>query len=70
MIEFVCTPLLLRIAPQGCHGNHAFSHSPNAFMFRNIVFSFGGGGGGGGGGGCMVGQIRFCGIGYPVSVLI
>ena len=36
MIEFVCTPLLVRIAQQGCHGNHAFSHSPNEFMFRNI----------------------------------
>ena len=49
MIEFVCTPLPVRIAPQNSHGNHAFSHSPNEFMFRNIVFSFRGGGGGGGG---------------------
>ena len=47
MIEFVCKPLTVRITQQGCHGNHAFSHSPNEFMFRNIVFSFRGGGGGG-----------------------
>ena len=40
MIEFVCTPLPLRIAQQGCHGNHAFSHSQNEYMLRNIVFSF------------------------------
>ena len=40
MIEFVCTPLPVKIAQQGCHGNHAFSHSPNEFMFRNIIFSF------------------------------
>ena len=77
MIEFVCTPLPVRIAPQGCHGNHAFSHSPNEFMFRNIVFSFRGGGGQDFFGtneklswGCKVGQNRFCGVGYPISVLI
>ena len=29
MIELVCTPLPVRIAQQGCHGNHAFSQSPN-----------------------------------------
>ena len=46
MIEFVCTPLTVRIAPQGCHGKHAFSHSPNEIMFRNI-FSHSGGEGGG-----------------------
>ena len=75
MIEFVCTPLAVRIAQQGCHGNHAFSHSPNEFMFRIIFFSFRGprkqfvtneklswG--------CKVGEIRFCGKGYPISVLI
>ena len=39
MIEFVCTPLAVRIAQQGCHGCHAFSHSPNEFMFR-FFFSF------------------------------
>ena len=78
MIGFVCIPLPVRIAPQGYHGNHAFSHSPNEFMFRNIVFSFRGGGGAGLffgtneklSWGCKVGQIRFCGIGYPVSVVI
>ena len=75
MIEFVCTPLPVRIAQQGCHGNHAFSHSPNEFMFwkknshsggprnffgtnENLSWV------------CKVGQIRFCGIGYPISVLI
>ena len=44
MIEFVCTPLPVRIAKQGCHGNHAFSHSPNEFMFRNILSHSGRGG--------------------------
>ena len=77
MIEFVCTPLPVSIAQQGCHGNHAFSHSPNEFMFRNI-FSHSGMGGGGLKSffgtneklswGCEVGQIRFCDIGYPISV--
>ena len=42
MIEFVCTPLPVRIAQQGCHGNHAFSRSSNEFMFWNI-FSHSGG---------------------------
>ena len=45
MIEFVCTPQPVRIAQQGCHGNHAFSLSPNEFMFRNF-FSHSGGGAG------------------------
>ena len=45
-----------------------------------LFFHSGGGGGGGGqdffgtneklSWGCKVGQIRFCGIGYPISVLI
>ena len=43
MIEFVCTPLPVRIAQQGCHGNHAFSHSPN--VLEHFFFSFKGGGG-------------------------
>ena len=47
MIEFVCTPLPVRIAQQGCHGNHAFSHSPN--VLEHFFFSFKGGGGGGAG---------------------
>ena len=42
MIEFVCTPLAVGISQQGCHGNHAFSHSPNEFMFRNIISHSGG----------------------------
>ena len=75
MIEFVYTPLAGRIAQQGCHGNHAFSHSPNKFMFRNIFFSFRGpmkqfGTNEKMSWGCKVGQIRFCGMGYPISVLI
>ena len=77
MIEFVCTPLAVRIAQRGCHGNHAFSHSPNEFMFRNIFFSHSGGGAGNKlsqmkklSWGCKVCQIRFCGIGYSISVLI
>ena len=44
MIEFVSSPLAVRIAQQGCHGNHAFSHSQNEVMFKNI-FSHSGGGG-------------------------
>ena len=36
MIEFVCLPLPVSFAQQGCHGNYAFSHSLNEFMFRNI----------------------------------
>ena len=43
MFEFVCTPLPVSIAQQGCHGNHAFSHSPNEFMFRNFFFLIPGG---------------------------
>ena len=35
--DWICMYTLpVRIAQQGCHGNHAFSHSPNEFMFRNI----------------------------------
>ena len=39
---FVCTPLAVRITQQGCHGNHAFSHSPNEFMFQNVFSASGG----------------------------
>ena len=76
MIEFVSTPLPVRIAQQGCHSNHAFSYSPNEFMFGNILFSFRGGGRIFFGTnekfslGCKVDQIGFCGIGYHISVLI
>ena len=68
MIEFVCTPLPVRIAQQGCHGNHAFSHSLNEFMSWNIFSDSGGGGGGQDflfgtneklSWGCKVGQIGF-----------
>ena len=44
MIELVCTPLPVRIAQHGCHGNHAFSHGPNEFIFQRPFFSLGGGG--------------------------
>ena len=76
MIEFVCTPLPVRIAQQGCHGNHAFSHSPNELMFRNIFFLIQWGPRKQFGtneklsSGCKVGEIRFCSMGYPISVLI
>ena len=76
MIEFEYTPLPARIEQQGCHGNHAFSHSPNELMFRNIFFSFRGtqdfffGTDEQLSWGCKLGQIRFCGTGYPISVLI
>ena len=59
-----------------CHGNYAFSHSPNELVFRNIFFLIQGGPGIFFGTneklslGCKVGQIRICGIGYPISVLI
>ena len=42
MIEFVCAPLAVRVAQQGCHGNHAFSHSPNKLMFRTFFIIQGG----------------------------
>ena len=75
MIDFLCIPLPVRIARHDCHGNHALSHSPNEFMFRNM-FSHSGGPRKQFGTneklswGCKIGQIRFCGIGYPISVLI
>ena len=58
-------------------------HIEQMSLCLGTFFSHSGGGGGGGGGqeclfgtneklsfGCKVGQIRFCGIGYPISVLI
>ena len=73
MIEYECTTLHVRIAQHGCHANHAFSHSPNEFMFRNIFIIQGGGGGAGFflhqykiAMGCKVGQIRLFGIGYQI----
>ena len=39
MIEIVCTaPHIRKNRNMGCHGNHAFSHSPNEFIFENIFF--------------------------------
>ena len=79
MIEFVCIPLPVRIVQQGCHSNYALSHSPNELLFRNIILIQGGGGGGGRkqfgtneklSWGRKVCQIRLCGIGYPILVLI
>ena len=76
MIESVYTLLPVKIAQQGCHGKHAFSHSPNEFMVWNIFFSYRGAGAGNVWGtneklswGCRVVQIRFCGIGSWVVML-
>ena len=75
MIEFVCTPLHVRIAlritrvtkqfrkAQMClFSETLFSHSwgPKKQFGTDEKFSLE----------CKVGQIRFCGIGYPISVLI
>ena len=75
MIEFVCTPLPVRIAlrvtmvtMQFCKAQMClfletlFSHlwGPEKPFGTNAKMSLG----------CKVGQIRFCGIGYPISVLI
>ena len=38
MIEFVCTPLHVRIALRGYHGNHAISQGPNVFIFQKHCF--------------------------------
>ena len=39
MIEFVCTsPHIRKNRNMGCHGNHAFSHSLNEFIFENIFW--------------------------------
>ena len=75
MIEFVYKPLHVRIAlrvamvtmqfrkAQMCFFSESlFSHSlgPKKQFGTNEKLSWG----------CKVGQIRFCGIGYPISVLI
>ena len=75
MIEFVCTSLPVRIAlgvtmvtmqfarPKGVYFSETlFSHSwgPKKPFGTNAKLSLG----------CKVGKIRFCGIGYPISVLI
>ena len=38
MIEFLCTPLHVRIEQQGCHGNHAISQGRNVFIFQKYYF--------------------------------
>ena len=75
MIEFVCTPLHVRIALRVTMVNMRFrkaqmclffetlfSHSwgPKKQFGTNEKLSWG----------CKVGQTRFCDIGYPISVLI
>ena len=55
MIELVCKPLPVRIAQHGCHGNYAFSHSPNEFFLSETFFLIQGWGGGGGGAGNFLG---------------
>ena len=74
MIEFACTPLHVRIALSATMVTMQFRKAQMCLFFINIVFSFmrsqetilqqckivmG----------CKVGQIRFCAIGYPISVL-
>ena len=76
MIEFVCTPLAVRIAQLGCHGNHALSHCPKMFIFLETLFSHSWGPKKQFGANakfslvCKVGEIRLYGKGYPISVLI
>ena len=75
MIEFVCTPLHVRIAFRVAMVTMQFRKAQNVFIFQKQCFLIHGvpridlapmknchG--------CKVGQIRFCGIGYPISVLI
>ena len=38
MIDFVGLPPFLKNDITGCHGNHAFSHSPYQFIFRTTLF--------------------------------
>ena len=75
MIEFVCTPLPVElhnrvamvtmhfhIAQMSlCFGTFFFSHSggPSKIFWNQYKIVMG----------CKVGQIRFCGIGYPILVL-
>ena len=42
IIEFVDTPPILNIRITGCHGNHAFSQSPNMCIIKNIFSYLGG----------------------------
>ena len=59
----------------GYHGNHAISQGPSVPIFQKHCFLIQGGRICFGTNeklswGCNIGQIRFCGIGYPISVLI
>ena len=36
MIDFVTTPTILESSVTGCHGNHAFSHSLNQFIYGDF----------------------------------
>ena len=38
MFDFVVTFPFLRNCIKGCHGNRAFSHSPNRFIFGETFF--------------------------------
>ena len=75
MIEFVCTTPPVRIAQRVVMVTMHFYLVQMSLFLRNIFFSHGGGAGNNlapmkycpGG---KVGQIRFCVIGYPISVLI
>ena len=55
MIEFVCTPLHVKIALRVSMVTMQFRKAQ--IFFSETLFS-------------KVGQIRFCGIGYPILVLI
>ena len=39
MIDFLVHPFLENPI-KGCHGNHAFSHSPNRFNFEKHFYAF------------------------------
>ena len=75
MIEFVCTPLYVRIALRVTVVTMQFRKAQLCLFFRNI-FSHSWGPKKKIGTnenllwGCKVGQLRFCGIGYPIFVLI
>ena len=73
MMEFVCTPLPVRIALSVAMVTIQFRIAQVCLFFRNIVFSFMGsqetiGTNAKFSLGCKVGEIRLCGLGYPISV--
>ena len=74
MIEFVCTPLHVRIALRVTMVTMQFRKAQMFYFFKKL-FSHSWGhkkhfGTNKIGMGVYVGQIGFCGIGYPISVLI